>query len=211
MMACDFFTVDTVLLKRIYVLFFIELATRQVHIVGVTAHPTGAWVTQQARNLVMDLQDAGTTVTYLIRDRDSKYTATFGAVLKDEGIAITKTGVRVPCMNAIMERWVRSCRTELLDRILIVHQAHLLHALHEYEAFYNRHRTHRTPQRPYARSPTDHRTGPPGHPTTRSTRRHPPSARTCCLSCTDEVFGTYTVNRARAAEEQVRPLRPVTG
>jgi len=82
-------------------------------------------------------------VKYLIRDRDSRYTAAFDAVFEDEGVAIVKTGVRVPRMNAIMERWVRSCRAELLDRTLIVNQAHLRHALREYETFYNQHRTHR--------------------------------------------------------------------
>ncbi len=92
----------------------------------------------------MDIQDAGATVKYLIRDRDSRYTAAFDAVFHDEGIAIVKPGIRVPRMNAIMERWVRSCRAELLDRTLIVNRAHLLHALREYEAFYNEHRPHRT-------------------------------------------------------------------
>jgi putative transposase len=82
-------------------------------------------------------------VKYLIRDRDSRYTAAFDAVVEDKGAAITKTGVRVPRMNAIMQRWVRSCRAELLDRTLIVNQAHLLHAVREYETFYNQHRTHR--------------------------------------------------------------------
>src|SRR5207244_2808181 len=100
--------------------------------------------TQLARNLVMDLQDAGATVKYLIRDRDSRYTAAFDAVFHSEGIAIVKTGVRVPRMNAIMERWVRSCRAELVDRTLIVNQAHLLHTLREYETFDNEHRPHRT-------------------------------------------------------------------
>jgi len=92
----------------------------------------------------MDVQDAGATVKYLIRDRDSRYTAAFDAVFHGEGIAIVKTGIRMPRMNAIMERWVRSCRAELLDRTLIVNRAHLLHALREYEAFYNEHRPHRT-------------------------------------------------------------------
>ena len=91
----------------------------------------------------MDLQDAGTKAKYLIRDRDSKYTAAFDAVLADAGIAVVKTGIRVPRMNAIMERWVQTCRAELLDRTLIVNQGHLLHALHEYETFYNQHRPHR--------------------------------------------------------------------
>jgi transposase InsO family protein len=91
----------------------------------------------------MDLHDTDATVKYLIRDRDSTYTATFDALFEDEGIATVKTGIRVPRMNAIMERWVRSCRAELLDRTLIVNRAHLLHALHEYETFYNQHRPHR--------------------------------------------------------------------
>ncbi|MCI2421418.1 integrase core domain-containing protein [Saccharopolyspora sp. K220] len=101
----------------------------------------------------MDIQDTAATVKYLIRDRDSRYTAAFDAVLADSGIAITKTGIRVPRMNATMERWIRTCRTELLDRTLILNQAHLVHALREYESFYNEHRPHpalhsAAPQRP---------------------------------------------------------------
>jgi putative transposase len=129
---------------RLYVFAVIEHATRRVRILGATAHPTATWTTQLAGNLAMDLQDAGTTVKYLVRDRDSRYTAAFDAVFHGDGITIVKTGIRVPRMNAIMERWVRSCRAELLDRTLIVNQAHLLHALHEYETFYNQHRPHRT-------------------------------------------------------------------
>jgi hypothetical protein len=142
-LAADFFQTRTLTGARLYVFAAVAHATRRVRVLGATAHPTAAWTTQLARNLVMDLQDAGASVKYLIRDRDSRYTATFDAVFEDEGIAIVKTGIRVPRMNAIMERWVRACRTELLDRTLIVNQAHLLHALREYEAFYNEHRTHR--------------------------------------------------------------------
>jgi transposase InsO family protein len=91
----------------------------------------------------MDPQDAHATATYLIRDRDSKYTAAFDAVLADSGITTITTGIRVPRMNAIMERWIRTCRAELLDRTLILNQVHLLHTLREFEAFYNDHRTHR--------------------------------------------------------------------
>jgi hypothetical protein len=98
----------------------------------------------RARNRVMDLHDAGATGKYLIRDRDSRYTAAFDAVFVNEGIAFVKTGIRVPRMNAIMERWVRTRRAELLDRTLIVNQAHLLRALREYETFYNERRPHRT-------------------------------------------------------------------
>jgi putative transposase len=143
LLATDFFEISTLTGARLYVFAVIEHATRRIRILGATAHPTVAWTTQMARNLVMDLQDAHATVKYLIRDRDSRYTASFGAVLADSGIATIMTGIRVPRMNAIMERWIRTCRTELLDRTLIVNQIHLLHALREFEAFYNDHRTHR--------------------------------------------------------------------
>jgi putative transposase len=96
----------------------------------------------------MDLQDAHASLTYLSRDRDSKYTAAFDAVLADSGITTITTGIRVPWMNAIMEPWIRTCRTELLDRTLILNQAHLLHALREFEAFYNHHWTHRALRAP---------------------------------------------------------------
>jgi putative transposase len=128
---------------RLYVFAVIEHATRRVRVLGATAHPTAAWTTQLARNLVMGLQDAGATVKYVIRDRDSRYTTGFDAIFEDEDIAIVKTGIQMPRMNAIMERWVRSCRAELLDRTLIVNRAHLLNALREYETFYNEHRSHR--------------------------------------------------------------------
>jgi len=152
-LAADFFETRTLTGARLYVFAVIEHATRRIRILGATAHPTAAWTTQLARNLVMDLQDAGITMKYLIRDRDSRYTAAFDAVFADSGIAITKTGIRMPRMNAITERWVRTCRVELLDRTLIVNHNHLLHALREYERFYNDHRPHRTlhaaaPQRP---------------------------------------------------------------
>jgi transposase InsO family protein len=142
LLAADFFEISTLTGARLYVFAVIEHATRRIRILGATAHPTAAWTTQMARNLVMDLQDAHATVKYLIRDRDSRYTASFDAVLADSGIATIMTGIRVPRMNAIMERWIRACRTELLDRTLIVNQIHLLHALREFEAFYNDHRTH---------------------------------------------------------------------
>jgi putative transposase len=143
-LAADFFESRTLTGARLYVFAVIEHATRRVRILGATAHPTAGWTTQLARNLVMDLQDAGATVKYLIRDRDSRYTAAFDAVFHSEGVAIVKTGIRVPRMNAIMERWVRTCRAELLDRTLIVNRSHLLHALRQYETFYNGHRPHRT-------------------------------------------------------------------
>ncbi|MEV6986112.1 integrase core domain-containing protein [Sphaerisporangium sp. NPDC051017] len=147
-LAADFFETQTLTLTgvRLYVYAVIEHATRRVRVLGATAHPTAAWTTQLARNLVMDLHDAGATTKYLVRDRDrdSRYAAAFDAVFEDKGIAIVKTGIRVPRMNAITERWVRSCRAELLDRTLIVNLTHLRHALREYESFYNEHRSHRT-------------------------------------------------------------------
>jgi putative transposase len=138
--ACDFFTATTLTGATYYVFAVIEHAGRRVRILGVTAHPTQAWVTQIARNLMMDLQDAGATAKYLIRDRDTKFTQAFDAVLTGEGIEIVTCAVRAPRMNSIMARWIQTCRHELLDRTLIRNHAHLLHALREFEAFYNRHR-----------------------------------------------------------------------
>ncbi|MDT3440012.1 integrase core domain-containing protein [Pseudofrankia sp. BMG5.37] len=142
LLAADFLETVTLTGTRLYILAVIEHATRRIRILGATAHPTAAWVTQAARNLAMDLHDAGSTVRYLIRDRDGKYPALFDAILADAGTTVVRTGVRVPRMNAIMERWVRTCRQELLDRTLIYNQRHLLRALHAYEEFYNAHRPH---------------------------------------------------------------------
>ncbi|WP_327003217.1 transposase [Dactylosporangium sp. NBC_01737] len=121
----------------------IEHATRRVHILGATPHPTAAWVTQVARNLAMDLTDAGCHARFLLRDRDGKYPALFDQILADVGIRVVLTGIQIPRMNSLMERWIQSCRNELLDRMLIYNQAHLLHALHEYERHHNAHRPHR--------------------------------------------------------------------
>ncbi|WP_433270865.1 integrase core domain-containing protein [Actinosynnema sp. CS-041913] len=121
----------------------IEHASRRIRVLGATAHPTASWVTQAARNLAIDTEDAGRHARLLIRDRDGKYPALFDAVLDHTGIQVVLNGVRIPRTNAIMERWIRSFRREPLDRTLIWNQQHLLHALHEYERFYN---THRPPQ-----------------------------------------------------------------
>ena len=122
----------------------IEHATRRIRILGATPHPTASWVAQAAKNLVMDLEDAGGRARFLIRDRGGKFPALFGTVLTDAGTETVLSGVQMPRMNSIMERWAQTCRHELLDRTLIWNQRHLLHALREFEHFYNGHRPHRT-------------------------------------------------------------------
>jgi putative transposase len=119
-----------------------RVTDRDADTIGTTAHPTATWVTQAARNLAMDLDDAGAKVTYLIRDRDAKFPALFDQILTEAGIQIVLSGNRVPRMNSIMERWVQTCRHELLDRTLIWNENHLRHALREFETHHNEHRPH---------------------------------------------------------------------
>jgi putative transposase len=142
LLATDFIETVTLTGTRLYVLAVIEHASRRIRILGATAHPPPAWVTQTARNLVMDLQDTGSNVRHLIRDRDGKYPPLFDQILADAGITVVRSGIRMPRMNAIMERWVRTLRRELLDRTLVCNQRHLQHVLHEFETFYNEHRPH---------------------------------------------------------------------
>jgi putative transposase len=142
MLACDFLTVETVGLTRLYVLFFIELDHRRVHLAGITAHPTGAWVTQAARNLLTDL-DEHARFRFLIRDRDAKFSAAFDATFDAADTEVIKTPPRSPKANAYAERWVRTVRTECLDWILIWNRRQLERVLTAYVGHYNTARPHR--------------------------------------------------------------------
>ena len=177
LLACDFFTVDTVFLQRIYVLFFLELATRRVHVVGVTAHPTGAWVAQQARNLLLDLDQRADSVRFLLRDRDAKFTAVFDTVFTAAGVQVIKTPPQAPRANAFAERWVGTVRRECTDRILVVGERHLATVLATYSAHYNEHRPHRSlGQRP---------------PTPRSDLINPTAAKVRRRSILDGLINEY--------------------
>lgn len=164
--ACDFFTVETVCLRTLYVLFFIEHGTRRVRLAGVTAHPDGTWMRQQARNLAVNEQLGN--VRFLIHDRDGKFADSFDAVLRGEGVRVIRTPVRSPRANAVAERWVRTVRSECLDDLLVVGRRHLERILREYLAHYNTERPHRAlaPAAPAGESQ-----GPRGSPPTMIDRR----------------------------------------
>jgi putative transposase len=166
-LAVDFAHVDTVFLRRLYILVVIEHGTRRVHIAGITAHPTGAWVAQQARNLLMDLGDHAEQLRFLIRDRDSKFTAAFDAVFAGVDIRIIRTPVRAPKANAIAERFIGTLRRECLDHLLIAGPRHLAVVLGEFVEHYNTHRPHRS----LGQHPPSGRTPPPRGATVRPLRR----------------------------------------
>jgi len=142
-MACDFFTVETVLLRTLYVLFFIEIGTRRIHITSATRNPDGAFVTQQARNLCFELDERDEPVRFLIRDRDSKFSGSFDEVIRTEGIRTIRTPIRSPKANAFAERCVKTLRHEVLDWTLILGRRHLDKVLASYAAHYNSERPHR--------------------------------------------------------------------
>jgi putative transposase len=166
-LTIDFAHVDTVSLRRLYILVVIEHGRRRVHIAGITAHPTGAWVTQQARNLLMDLGDQAEQFRFLIRDRDSKFTVAFDTVFASADIRIIRTPVRAPRANAIAERWIGTLRRECLDHLLITGPRHLAVVLREFVEHYNTHRPHRSLQQ----RPPAGRTPPPATATVRPLRR----------------------------------------
>jgi transposase InsO family protein len=164
--ACDFFTVDSVMLRRYYVLFFIELDHRRVHLAGITKNPTGAWTTQTARNFTMRYDGA---IRFLIRDGASQFVAGFDEVFQSDGTTIIRTPPRTPVANAYAERWVGTVRRELLDRTLIWNRGQLEQLLGRYVEHYNTRRPHRSLSQ---RAPDDHGRGVayrPGQPI----RRHP--------------------------------------
>jgi len=140
--ACDFFTLETAWLKTLYIIFFIEIGSRRVHLAACTANPTSAWVTQQARNMSWKIQDGDVPIRFLIHDRDTKFTTTFDTVFTSEGVTIIRTPVRAPNANAFAERWVRSVREECLDRIIVLGEEHLRRVLTAYVEYYNHARPH---------------------------------------------------------------------
>jgi putative transposase len=169
MIACDFFTVDTITLRRIYVLFFIELSTRRVHLAGMSENPDGAWTAQQARNFVFSLPVRDRPLEFLVRDNDGKFTSAFDAVFNTEGIRVIRAPVRAPKANATCERFVGTIRRQCLDWLLIANRRHLQRVLAEFIGHYNGHRPHRAlglappeprpPAQPHAtpRAPAIHR------------------------------------------------------
>lgn len=152
LLACGFCTVDTIFLKRLYVLFVLEIATRRVHIPGVTEYPDGGWNAQQARNLVMDLADRAGSFRFLIGDRDAKFTGAFGAVLASAGVRIVRSPPRAPRADCYAGRWVRTVWSECTDRMLIYGDAHLRAVLRACAGQCNSHR----PDQSRQQRPSDH-------------------------------------------------------
>ena len=170
--ACDFATVDTIGLRRYYLLFFIDITTRQVFLAGITAHPTGAWSTQAARNLFLRHSARLANAGALVRDRGSQFVAAFDEVFRTEGMKVLTTPVRTPVANAFAERWIGSLRRELLDRTIIWNRSQLERLVADYTEHYNHHRPHRSlhQRQPCALEEHANTSGPPLPQVTRTTR-----------------------------------------
>jgi putative transposase len=143
-LACDFFTVESLALKTLYVLFFIEHGSRRVYFAGCTPHPDTNWVTQQSRQLTWELEARDPTIRYLIHDHDTKFPLRFDAVFEREAIEIISTPFQAPNANAFAERWVRTVREECLDQLIILNEQHLRRVMREYTAYYNQRRPHQS-------------------------------------------------------------------
>jgi putative transposase len=142
LVACDFFAVETAWLRTLYVLFFVELGSRRVHLAGVTANPDSAWMRQQARNLA--IEERLGKVRFLLHDRDAKFSGPFDEIIRSEGVRVIKTPIRAPQANAVAERWVRTVRNECLDHLLVFGRRHLEQILRAYVAHFNAERPHRS-------------------------------------------------------------------
>jgi putative transposase len=142
LLACDFFTIDTLFLHILYILIFIEIGSRRVHFAGCTAHPDNAWITQQARQVMWELDEREPAIHFLIRDNDKKFSHAFDTVFRSAGIHVIPIPHHAPNANVYAERWIRSVREECLDKVLIINQAHLRHVMREYVAFFNTARPH---------------------------------------------------------------------
>ncbi|MGR3939282.1 integrase core domain-containing protein [Streptomyces sp. BRA346] len=192
--------VETVFLKRLYVFFVMEIANRRVHVLGVTAHSTGVWVTQLARNLLMDLEERAGCFRFLIRDRDSKFTAAFDAVFAGNGTAVIPTPPQSPRSNAFAERWIRTARAEYTDRLLITGERHLRTVLTRYAERYNTGRAHRSLD---LRAPDDDRTLSPCPLQRSGVRKY---SADCSTSTTARHTDRLTIHRKRPAQQPDRNI-----